>query len=162
MNPMAIAAAMQVGGSMFSALSSFEYGDAAEKAGAINAAELRKRGGLAMASATREAYDVDLQAKYTASRAIALAAASGGGASDPSVVNLIAENAGQAAYKKAVALWEGGEQQRQMQYAADVSEYEGKMKKSQAYQRGISSIMQGGAAAMYGKYGGGGPKEGGS
>ena len=155
-------------GKFGSANASYAYGDAAEQAGKFNADQLRTRAGNVMAAATRNEYDADLQAQFIASRAIALAAASGGGASDPTVVSLMAQNAGVAAYKKSQAIWEGVDQARQLTGQAAVAEYEGGVKKASAYAKGNAEMIRGGTSILQGnakdsslfqRFGGGGPAQ---
>jgi hypothetical protein len=102
-----------------------------------------------------------------ASTALAHAAASGGGASDPTVVNLIARNAGESAYRQAVALYGGDEAARTMQLQADAREYEGKQAQVNSYANATAqgmgaraTLLKGMAreASLYLRFGAGGPK----
>lgn len=80
--------------------------------------QLRVNAGQAQASAQREAISIDRETQLHASRALAVAASSGGGASDPTVVNLLAQGAADGAYRKAVALYEGDDQARSLNLQA--------------------------------------------
>lgn len=71
----------------------------------INAAQ-------ALAVAQRTAAEERRQGDLVQSRAIALMAASGGGVTDPSNVTLLARNAGEIAYRSAVAMYKGEEDSR--------------------------------------------------
>ncbi len=80
--------------------------------------QLRVSAGQAQAAGQRNAIDIERQTQLNASRALAVAASSGGGASDPTVVNLLAQNAADGAHRKAVALYEGDDQARTLNLQA--------------------------------------------
>lgn len=71
------------------------------------AAQLEANAGQERASSQRAAMEERRQGRLASSRALALAAASGGGADDPTVVNAIADLDGDAEYRARVALYEG-------------------------------------------------------
>lgn len=142
--------ALNASGSFMGAQNSSDYGAAAEAAALATAQQLRQRAGQVQASAQRAAFSVDREASYTASRALAVAAASGGGASDPTVVSLIAKNAGEFAYRRATALYNGEDEARTMNMKADVTEYEGKVKNQVARSEANAKMMQGGATLLKG------------
>jgi hypothetical protein len=162
----AIGAVSDAGGNILSAISHLQFGMQAQRAAEYQAAQLRQNAGEAMASAQRQAFDVDRQSAYTVSAALASAAASGGGASDPTVVNLIARNAGEFAYRKAVALYQGEDKARLMNMQASAKEYEGKntmvnsalVGGANVFRAG-TTLMQGEArgASMLSRFGGDGP-----
>lgn len=112
------------GGSIAGALSHLDYARDAARALHFQAEQMRQNAGQAQAAAQREAYSVEREAEYTASRALAVAAASGGGASDPTVVGLMARNAAEMAYRKQIALYEGDEQARMQKMGAEAKDYE--------------------------------------
>ena len=156
----------EAAGGMIGALSHIQFGQQAAEAALFQAAQLRQQAGQALATSQRQAFDVDRQAQYIASAALATAAASGGGASDPGVVSLIARNAGEMAYRKSVALYEGEDKARALGLAADAKEYEGANVKANSNQVGMSqlftagtSILRGAAreGSLFQRYGGGGP-----
>ena len=121
------------------------YSKSLSDAASFNAAQLRQAGGQAQASAQRDAWAIDRQAQYLASSALATAAASGGGASDPTVINLIAKNASEMAYRKSVALYGGDDQARVANLRADVADYEGKAKSRNALLSGVLGSVGGSA-----------------
>lgn len=100
-------------------------------------------------------------ARYIQSTAIARAAASGAGVSDPTVVNILAKLSTEGAYRQAVALYQGEREagvERERAYAARYDAASG-MADAQAAQRAsktaaISTLIQGGAQAtsLYAKY----------
>jgi hypothetical protein len=143
-----------------------QYGEQQQAAALFQAAQLRQNAGQAQAGAQRAAWDADIQAKYIASTAIANAAASGGGASDPTVVNLIARNASEGAYRKAIALYQGDDRARAMNLSADAKEYEGAMAKDNSNSeanlsafKAASTLMKGYTkdASLLQRFGGDGP-----
>lgn len=157
----------QVGGALAGGLSHLQFGMQAQAAAEFQAAQLRQNAGQAQAASQRTAMDVDKQAAYTASAALATAAASGGGASDPTVVNLIAKNAGEFAYRKQVALYGGDDKARLDNLTASAKEFEGGnvMRNSMAVAGSQlfgadTTLIKGMAkgASMYERFGGGGPK----
>ena len=161
-----IGTGLQAGGSLFSAFNKFSYADSAEQAGKLTALQMRQQASDVQAASQRTAWSVDRQGEMMASRALAVAAASGGGASDPTVVNLMAQNAGEFAYRKAVALYEGESKAQSLRYGADVTEYQAGATAASARAAGVAnlfkagtSIMSGAAAddSLFRRFGGGGP-----
>lgn len=160
-------ASVDAAGELIGGLSHLQFGMQAQRAAEFQAAQLRQGAGQAVASSQRQAFDIDRQSKYVASAALATAAASGGGASDPTVVNLISQNAQEFAYRKAVALYQGEDKARLMNMQASAKEYEGKSSMqnsalvagSQLFKAG-TTVMKGAArdASLFQRFGGGGPK----
>lgn len=123
-----------------------------------------------IAAAQRDMLDVQRVTKLAESRAQALAAASGGGATSPTALNVIAGLAKEGAYNGARALYSGEEAARTMrlqaqelrksgefslQYgdlAAGAAESRGKAAELGSYASALSSI-----GGLYAKYGGNGP-----
>ena len=134
-------------------------GQQAQAAGQFQADQLRQNGGQAQAAAQRTAADVQRQTEMVVSRSLAVAAASGGGASDPTVINLIAQNASEGAYRKAVALYGGDEANRTARLQADAKEYEGKSARMGSLISGATNLLnsQAKSASMFQRFGGGGP-----
>lgn len=162
----AVGTGLDAAGAVIGGLSHIQYGQQAAAAADFAAAQLRQNAGQVQASAQRAAYDVDLQARYTASTALARAAASGAGASDPTVVNLIARNAGEFAYRKAVALYQGEDKARLLEMQADAKEIEGENAERNSMLAGATkmfgaatSILKGTArdGSLLQRFGGGGP-----
>jgi hypothetical protein len=157
-----------VAGDFLAGLSHIQSGVAARNLGEFHAQQYEQNAGQAQASAQRSAIEVDRQAQYVASAALASAAASGGGASDPTVVNLIARNAGEMAYRKQVALYEGDELARGLKVHADTARYSGKSAEANGLIAGIGSIYNANSTLMKGqaressilqRFGGGGPAQ---
>lgn len=156
----------QAAGQMIGGLSHIDFGIQARQAAEFQAGQLRQNANNAEATGQHQAENVDLQARYIASSAIATAAASGGGASDPGVVTLMARNASEAAYKGQVALYEGQDQARALRASASAKEYEGRNTLANSVAVGASqffgsgtTLLKGSAkdASLYQRFGGGGP-----
>lgn len=159
--------ATEATGDAIGGISHLQFGIQAQQAAEYQAAQLRQNAGQQQASAQRQAFDVDRQSKYVASSALATAAASGAGASDPTVVNLIARNAGEFAYRKAVALYGGEDKARLLNAQADAKDYEGKntlansalVAGSQFFKAGTTLMKgQGRGESLFLRFRGGGPK----
>lgn len=145
------------------------YGQEQKKKAEFEASQLQEQAGNAVAVGQRENMEIQREAKLTQSRALALAAASGGGASSPTAVRIISNIAKRGAYEGAVALYNGEERARQLIVAAKAKRYEGELSE-QAGQRGMNervdysaynlaagaSLLKG-ASSLYFQYGGGGP-----
>lgn len=123
--------ATQVMGTLASAKGSLESARAISDAGAaqetslrFQATQLRQNAGQVEASAQRVSEDKIRQAKLMASRALAVAGASGGGVSDSTVQNLIAQITGEGKLASLTALYEGETSAAGMRRQAAVTEYE--------------------------------------
>lgn len=156
-------------GQVMGAVSHLSYGLTARRGEEFQAAQLRQEAGNAAASGQRSAADVQLQSQYIASRALAVAAASGGGASDPSVVNLMAKNAQVGAYKQSVALYQGADRSRALNLQASAKEYTGKEIAFNSEQVAAGQLFRAGTTLMardasnsslFKKYGAGAPASG--
>ena len=84
----------------------------------FQAAQLEQRAGQEQASAQRGALEQHRLASLVSSRALAVAAASGGGVSDPTIVNLLSMIAGEGAYRAGVSIYEGEEKARNLRMSA--------------------------------------------
>lgn len=138
-------------------------GERSQVAAEFNAAELERQAGIALALSQREALEERRVADYAASRALAVAAASGGGVSDPTIVKILADHKGMGAYKASLALYEGEERARQYRVSA-MSERlggSGALEEGLARARAYNIRAIGGTVrtlgGLYGKYGAGGP-----
>lgn len=149
-------------------LSHIDFGRMASKAAGFQTDQLRANAGTAQAAAQREAISVDQRAQMVMSRALAVAAASGGGASDPSVVNTIARIASEGAYRKQLALYEGNAAAETMRLRANVAEMEGEQRQYAEGVAGVSQFLGAGTSllrsaaksmSLYEKYGAGGPNK---
>lgn len=145
----------------------------------FQAEQLEQQAGQDIAAAQRVAIEQRRAASLTASRAMAVAGAAGVDASDPSMVRLISTVAGEGYLRAATALYAGTEKARLATMGAAGKRYEGQMaeelgieqekayglqaagmgRQAEAYRlSGMGSLAQG-AAGLFAKYGGTGPKE---
>lgn len=155
--------ALNVGGNLMAAGNAGEQGQAKGQALDYEATLLNQNALAAQASSQREAMDVRLKTSLLVSRAIAVAAAGGGSASDPTVNKVVGDLTGIGAYHQAVALYGGDDRARAMRAAAAGKRYEAGMARSggdtlgEAYT--IKALGSGiaGASTLFAKYGKGGP-----
>lgn len=125
----------------------------------FEAAQLEQNAGQAIAASQRDAIEVKRQSDLLESRAVAVAASSGGSVSDTTTTSLLATLDNYAAYEKAVALYSGEDKARAMRVQAKASRYEGWMAeelgglKSDAYRTAGIATALGSGASMYEKYG---------
>lgn len=139
-------------------------GQSAQIAGDLEAQQLEGQAGQAIGVGQINAQEAERQGRIAVSRALAVAAASGGGASDPTVINIMSRLAGQAHLNAMSALYEGQDQARQMRNQAAMARYGGALAKSNADQSASSArwgasmtalgALGGAAKTMYEKYGG--------
>ena len=139
-------------------------GERQKVAAEFNATELERQAGIAIALGQRQALEERRVAEHAASRALAVAAASGGGVSDPTVVKILADHKGMGAYKASLALYEGDERARQFRIAAMSERLGGSgaleegLANARAYNiRAIGTTVRT-AGGLYAKYGGKGPE----
>lgn len=168
--PAWVGTAMAVAGAVSSIAGGFSAANAAKTAAQrqkteaeFEAEQMTQAAGQAIATSQRDAIEQRRQARLLQSRAIAISGASGASVTDPTVLNLIGDIAGQGSYRAAVALYQGEDKARQLNMGAAAKRYEGEValetgrNKARAYQiQGITGAL-GNTATMFGKYGGGGP-----
>lgn len=152
-----------IGASIFGSLAegdaAEEWGRMRQQAAQVEAAQMETAAGQAQAVAQRNADEEHRKADLVMSRALAVAAASGGGASDPTVTNIISRIAGEGTYRGMMALYAGEEEARDMRnraratrYSGEVSRYEGEQMKRASKLSAIKTAITG-AAGMYERFG---------
>ncbi len=115
--------------------------------------------GQAQASSQIAAAEARRQAGLVESRILAVAAAGGGGASDPTIINLISKTSARGAYNSSVALYQGEDQARSMRMQAAARNYEGMVaeeagyQRDQAYRTAAGTALFKGAGSLFNKYG---------
>lgn len=122
----------------------------------FQAAQARQNAGQEIAASQRDAAEQQRQIRLMNSRALALAAASGAGATDPTIVKIISNNAGEGAYRAALSLYKGEERARAMRMEAAARDYDASLavedgeRRAGAYDRAaIGSLFKGaGSLAM--------------
>lgn len=126
---------------------SFRSKDAAD----FQADQLDVNAGNTRASAQRVAENEAERADLVASRALAVAAASGGGASDPGVVSIMAKMASEGAYRQQTALYEGNSRAVAMENAANAKRFEGKQARVNGALSAAGSIFGASTTLMKGE-----------
>lgn len=163
-----ISLGLAAAGTMMSANAQRENADAIRKQAErrqaeanFEAAQLDRDAIQAGAVAHRQAEDETLKARLVNSTALARAAASGAGASDPTVMGIIAKTGGTGSYRAGVALYEGEEQARvdrvraaALRFSGDVGIADAVTASRIANQGATSTLLTGGAktASMFSKY----------
>lgn len=155
----AIGAFSSIAGSAQSARAARQAGERARVASQFEADQLDQQAGQSIAAGQYNAIEQMRQTRLAQSRAIALAAAGGGGVSDVTVTNLLARNAGEGAYRAAMALYQGNEKARLLRMSAAAKRYEGDLQfeagedKAKAYKLQGAGTFFNNAASLYSKYG---------
>lgn len=129
---------LDVGSSLLSVLSN-------ERGAAVDSRRLDALAGNERATSQRAAAEERRRARLMESRARAVAASSGAGASDPSVTNLMADLSAEGEYRALTRMYEG-------ETAAQSLELEGRERKRDTRGKSISTILSG-AATFASKYG---------
>jgi hypothetical protein len=131
-------------------------GASAKGAAGSQALQLEQQAGQERASSQRAAAEQRRSTRYLQSRVQALAAASGSDATDPSMVDLVGDIAGEGEYGALTAMYEGESAARGEEFAASVARKTGKASETASYLKAGSTLLAG-ASSWYDKYGGGGP-----
>jgi hypothetical protein len=147
-----------------------EAGQVKKQASELEANVLETQATQRVAAAQRDMIDIQRMTKLTQSRAQALSAFSGGGASAPTVLTIMGNIAKEGAYNGARALYEGEESARIMRLQAfekrqegQFAEVSGNLQAEAATSRGRAAELTGfsnalaAGGSLYGKYGGRGP-----
>ncbi len=128
--------------------------------------QLEVNAGQSIAASQRQAMELRRQTKLVESRAIAVAAAGGGGASDPTIIGLISKIHGEGAYRAGVALYQGEDAARSLRMKAAAVNYEGSIaadaleSQGNAYETQGTTALVKGASSLFQKYGFGNNKTG--
>ncbi len=127
----------------------------------FEAKQLDVNAGEAIAVGHRRAADENLKTNLINSSALARAAASGAGASDPTVMNVVSKTAGIGSYRAGVALYEGESQARLDRLRAMALRMGGELGMADALaasgaanKQATATLLTGGAktASLYSKY----------
>ncbi len=134
---------------------------AAKQQAAANfaAAQMEQNAGQEQAAAQRTALVEARNTRMVQSRAIALAAASGASASDPTVMKIIGDISGEGSYRQNLALYEGEERARQLKIAATATRMSGDISAGATLAQGRSIALEGagrlalGGSTLLSRYG---------
>ena len=158
----AVISLVSASGKVDSGNAAASYGAQQQAAANYQAAQMRVNAGQAVASSQRVAEEQRRQGALVQSRAIALASSSGGGVTDPGIINLLARNAGEMAYASSVALYEGEDRARTLNENAKATEYSGAqalkagLDRQKAAMTGAFGDLLKGGGSLYTAFGGGG------
>lgn len=114
------------------------------------AAGYRKAAGRRRAVSHREAAEERRNKEHMYSRALAVAAASGGGTGDPGVVKLLGDLNAEGEYRVLSRLWAGQDESEGLLYRADQAKREGDSAVKASYVNAVTSAVSG-----YSSFGGG-------
>lgn len=148
-----LATAASVGGSVLSGIGQIQAGKAANVSAKFQAGQMEQRAGQERAASQRVALEERRRAGIAMSNATAAAGVSGGGATDPTVLNITGGLAKQGEYNALSALFEGEEKARGLQLQAAGTRMEGKQTKRAGYISGASTIISGTGNTLMNKYG---------
>lgn len=149
-------ASLDLFGGLLKGFGAYNIGQAQNAEAQFEAKQLLMNANKAKAVAQREAAEEVRQSELVQSRILAVAAASGGGASDPTVMRLIGKQAGEGAYRAALAIYKGDDRAQQLELAAKAKRYEGEMAARAGMTKAITSVA-GAGMSLYDKYAQGGP-----
>lgn len=148
-------AALALIGGLIGAAGSVIGGISANNQAQAQASALKVQAGEERASSQREAITRTRQANLIMSRQQTVAAASGGGAGDPSVVNLMAGVGAQGQYEAGSAMYEGETKARGDEHQADITKMQGKQALFAGFINGAGSMING--FSTFSRYSGGMP-----
>lgn len=161
MTGMEILGAVAIGMSVVSAgmtiAQGFTQASAQKSIADAQAKQMRQQAGQERALAQRQAYEQQQEGRIVASRARALAAASGGGASalDPTVLDIYSGIAGESEYRALSALYAGESRGQNLEYSARLAKATGQMQAQNSIMSGLTSGLSTIASAgssLYGRY----------
>lgn len=154
----AIGGIASVAGSAAQAKAARKSGRLGQEQKEYEAKQYEKQAIQSVASSQREMLDERRKKELVISRAQALAAFGGGGVSDPTVQNIIADIDGEGAYREAVALYQGESEAAKLTEAANLSRREGAIIRkggkdlARAHEiQGVVSAAQS-VTSLYGRY----------
>lgn len=137
---------------VLSVVGQIQAGNAAKQSADFKAAQYQEQATEAKAAASRKAADQIRMGGLLQSRAQAVAAASGGTATDPTAVTLEENISGQSEYNALTSLWSGDAEAAGLTNSANAETYSGEQAQKAGIIGGITTGLAGGAS-MYAKYG---------
>ena len=135
---------LAAGGSVVSAAGSIASGNAQKATADFQARQLDAQATAERASASLEAEQEAKQKRLVASRARAVAAASGGGQD----IGLLGEIEEEGTYRQMLATWGGEERAKGRQAQAAAARMEGKAFRRAGFLAGAKTLLAGGASFM--------------
>ena len=154
--------ALFLGGTILSTVGNSSAGKAQQRADNFQAGQMEQQAGQERAASQRAGAEQRRRARLAESRVRALSAASGGGASDPTVTSITGDIAAEGEYRALTALYEGEERARGMEMGAVAKRYEGTTARQAGDIAAATSVFKGstifgsgygGAQSLLEKYG---------
>lgn len=150
-----IGMAMTAVSTIFSASAAGDEGKQKQAAANYSAAIDEQNAGQRQAASQRQAAEERRRAQLVQSRALAIAGASGAGASDPTVVDIISDLSSEGTYRSMLALYQGDDEARQLRQSAATKRYGGQIAAQAGETNAVASILKGGSS-LFSKYSPGG------
>lgn len=148
-----IAAVLSGIGTAVSTVGQIQAGNAARRSANFQAAQMNQQAGQERATAQRAAIEQRRTARLAGSRATALAAASGG-ATDPTILNILGDIKTEGEYNALSALFTGEEKARGLEMGASARVVEGQTAKQASIINAGSTLSTGIGQSLMAKYGG--------
>lgn len=151
-----VIAGANVAGTFLSAAGTLEGGEAQQRAASYQAAQMRRNAGQEQAAGIQAAKEEARKAELIQSRILAVAGASGAGALDPTVINLISQTAAEGELASMTRIYNSEVAAQGLREQAAATEYEGVLAKRASKYKAYSTMLSGGKSMMD-MYGGGQP-----
>lgn len=157
---MAASTAISVGGSVLEGRAQTAAGKAQQQESNIEGAQLDQQAGQERAAAQRQAIEERRKARFAISRNQAVSAASGAGATDPTVLQLEGDITGEGEYNALTALYEGDDRARYLKSQGAATRFQGrstaaagKTSSTGTYFKAGSSLLSTAGSTLMAKYG---------
>lgn len=150
--------ALQVVGGISAKKDAKDIAGRKRQAAEFEAKQLEQQANDALASSQRTMFSEERASKLVQSRALTLAAASGG-ASDPTIIKIISGIASEGAYRQSLAIYQGEERARSLRLAAQANRISGEVGAGATIMQGSAIATEaagrvlGGVSTMYARYG---------
>jgi hypothetical protein len=158
-----IGAIMGIASSVVGMMGSVAQANAMKQQAKAESIQLGQMAAEERAVASRDAQSKNKEGRILLSRQQAVAAASGGGATDPTVLELAGDIGRETSVQRRELMRQGKEKGRNLEYKAKMGLWSANANSKMTILGGIGNMIGGigqglgGLAGAYGKYGGGGP-----
>jgi hypothetical protein len=144
-----------IASTIFSANAARQEGKQRQAALEYSAKLDEQNAGQRQAASQRAAAEERRRGILAQSRALAVAAASGASASDPTVVDIVSDLNAEGTYRGMLALYQGEDEARQLRQSAATKRYGGEVAREAGNTNAVASILKGGSS-LFMKYAPGG------
>lgn len=135
--------ATSVAGTAVSAVGAQRAGEAQAQAAEAEARAMERKANEERAASQRQAIRQSREAERVLSRQQAVAAASGGSATDKTVLDIMGDTAAEGQYQTAAALYEGESSGRGLESQAEISRFKGREAKRAGRINAFSTTLSG-------------------